>query len=253
MLTLTPPLYSHNAGTYLLRNNVNHPKAPGNRTALKQSRCPARDVLTKSGLSIDPGGLQGLAFTCVHDIYYHSHCSLFSFTEYVQFRRTARRVNVKLGNAKNTYIYAAKSRSTSKCIIAGLIPIILHHERLTMKHICSDCDVNRRVPAVHRQQILPQLSFFGVLLYPRFCCFQELFLIFLVFPGNALFNCVVRLGVRQQPARKRQNRIDLAARLPLIRPEQSKAHTALIIVCHVGMVDLGLERERRRFERVFLR
>jgi hypothetical protein len=49
-----------------------------------------------------------------------------------------------------------------------------------------------------------------------------------------------------------QHRHNLVWWLPLVGAEQAQAHGALVIVAHVGMVDLGSEADDRGLEWVFV-
>ena len=67
---------------------------------------------------------------------------------------------------------------------------------------------------------------------------------------DPLLNRILRHRLRQQALREDQHVPDPAAGLPLVRPQQPQAHAALVVVRHVGVVDLGGEIEGGRLEGV---
>jgi len=97
----------------------------------------------------------------------------------------------------------------------------------------------------------PKPSFLSVLLRPRLRLLEKLLPIILVIPRNSLLNRIVRLRLLQQLLCKRQHRIDLRGRLPLVRTQHAETHAAFFIVGDVGVVDFGFETEGRGFEWVF--
>ena len=74
--------------------------------------------------------------------------------------------------------------------------------------------------------------------------------VILVLLSDAALNRIIRHGLHEQLSRKLQHGSDLRTRLPLVGPQHPQTHAPLVIVRHVGVVDLGSERHGRRLERV---
>ena len=126
-----------------------------------------------------------------------------------------------------------------------------------MHNIAStpNLDLQQKVyePARRRPLGLPpcRLGFSaGVLLDPVTSHFLKLFAVALVLVGNARLNGVVRVRLDQQVASHVEDGGDLVRRLPLVSAEHAQAHGAFVVVGDVGMIDFGLEGQRRRLEGV---
>jgi hypothetical protein len=78
----------------------------------------------------------------------------------------------------------------------------------------------------------------------------KVFSVILVLVCNACLNRIIRVRLDQQVSCHVQHSRDLVRRLPLVCAQHAEAHGAFVIVGYVWVVDLGLEGENRRFERV---
>lgn len=90
----------------------------------------------------------------------------------------------------------------------------------------------------------------GMLLGPFFRFLVKLFAIIFVKICRICLNSVIRDRLHQELLGCSQDRCQLARRLPDISLEHAQAHRAVLVVGDVRMVDLGLEVELGRFERV---
>lgn len=74
--------------------------------------------------------------------------------------------------------------------------------------------------------------------------------VILVLLRDAALHRIIRHGLHKQLSRELQHGSDLRARLPLVGSQHPQTHAPLVIVRHVGVVDLGSERYGGRLERV---
>ena len=74
--------------------------------------------------------------------------------------------------------------------------------------------------------------------------------VILVLIRNACLHRIIRVRLNQQVSGHVQHRRDLVRRLPLVCAQHAEAHGALVIIGYVWVVDLGLEGENGRPERV---
>jgi hypothetical protein len=72
----------------------------------------------------------------------------------------------------------------------------------------------------------------------------------LVLLRNAIFKRAIELGLFQEIAKRLQDGVELGARLPGIRLQETQADVAEIIVCHIGVVDGGDKLDDRGLEGV---
>lgn len=91
----------------------------------------------------------------------------------------------------------------------------------------------------------------SVSLHPVLCVLVEPGAVLAVLVGDGGLNGIVWVRLDQERLDEAQDRDDLVWRLPLVRAEQTQAHGALVVVAHVGVVDLGAEADDRRLEGVF--
>jgi hypothetical protein len=73
-----------------------------------------------------------------------------------------------------------------------------------------------------------------------------------VLVGDGGLDSIVWVRLDQERLDQAQHRHNLVWWLPLVGAEQAQAHGALVIVAHVGMVDLGSEADDRGLEWVFV-
>jgi hypothetical protein len=84
------------------------------------------------------------------------------------------------------------------------------------------------------------------------CVLLKDFAVVLVLVGNSTFDGIIGLGRSQDLTDEHQYVANLVWGLPLIGAQHAQTHGAFVIVADVWVVDLGLEGDGGRLERVFL-
>jgi hypothetical protein len=90
-----------------------------------------------------------------------------------------------------------------------------------------------------------------VALDPVLCALLKSCTVLAVLVGDGRLDRIVRVGLDKQRLNEAQDGDDLVRRLPLVGAEQTETHGALVVVAHVGVVDLCAEAHDRWLEGVF--
>lgn len=108
-------------------------------------------------------------------------------------------------------------------------------------------------PSNHCRLPLLLLLLAGMLLRPIPRRLLELLAVALVLIRYGRLDSIVGIGLDQEVPGHVYDSHELVRGLPLVAAEHAQAHGAFVIVAYVGVVDLGLEAQDGRFERVVSR
>jgi hypothetical protein len=97
------------------------------------------------------------------------------------------------------------------------------------------------------------LGLLRITLDPVFCVLLKLLAVLAILVGDGGLDSVVRVWLDQERLDEAQHGHNLVWRLPFVGTEQAQTHGTLVVVAHVGVVDLGPEADDRGLERIFVR